>query len=430
MIPNTNVSKLSLSDNEVHILFSNTSIMNFSLIQNTYYCNTKCSATLHIRNIDINKLPPLSAMFILPYMTKDFFYFNFTLINNLSLGLKNIKYLIGLPTIETGIESNGTIWQKITWNYTNITFPNDFIFRTGNFRLRIEGEKYKDINNNIDWKPTFFGVIINEWANWSSAPGGKTGRNISLSSPLNNTNLTSLTNTFVCNATNPGAAITNISLWHNSTGIWVLNQTISYINNTDINVTNKTSYKHDHGFNTIDSNSGTKGILINIRGFDVYLYGFDKSTSSGATGGQIRDSVGAVIQSCTFIGVECRFETIQKLNNNTNYSVTTTAGSAVNRHREDNGASITYPLNSDYIVWSGGVVDVSPLSVTFSDWHEIRNVTLSNTRPNTNVSASYSISTPTSGIWNCNVFDEDNDEGWALSNSTWNYEIIKPNLTI
>lgn len=402
-------------------------LMNVTLLQNTYLCNDFCTAVMEIHRIDPSSLSSKVVEKVSKFEDSSYFYFDFDKNDGAAPGLKSIQYYLGLPNTELKTAKNGTRWTVVSWDYTPISYPDDIISLTGNYRIKLVGEKVLSPFNHLDWKPTFFGIQVEELANWSSSSTqGRPERNVTLISPANSTNLTAgnLWN-FSCSAVNPAAGVVNVSFWNNASGTWRLNQTITY------NASNRTEYGHgipiDTNFGTTAAKLGQKIEIGNTS--DVYLYSVNKSSNDGSTQAFILNiSNGDTIASCNFVGDVCRFNSTVRLPNGTTYNLIFNSTGAVSRFKYDSGPGTPYPINFSYL----------RLTATYpnDDIHDIWTLTSLNysnvapARPIANFTLPITQNVNNTFVWACQAFDEDQDFGWSKSNFTARLENVKPNLTI
>lgn len=321
--------------------------------------------------------------------------------------------------VEVGRAVNGSdivSYRKIgshTEQQPIYTAYNGEVLTPGTYAWRIEGTKRP--SQTIDWLGTFAGLEVGEWAIWGNISEGDEAEVI-LNSPTDNYTSPVPAVSFSCsaNVTN-GASLTNISLWNNLTGTWLLNQTTTYSTGGFYNL--------GINWNSQDSASDLNGIRIYPK-VDVTLEQFDyrNYSTSCTTCYVVNNLTGTTVYSGAITSGKCILTSPITLSANTPYHL------LIDRNTSSCGFGFstnnTYPFDYAYFnitaSYDGGAIRTDY-------WWAIANITLGGI---TYATTTYDGTVGDSGIWTCSAGDDDGVTGFATENRTIHLDTTAPTVNV
>ncbi|KKM66963.1 hypothetical protein LCGC14_1475940, partial [marine sediment metagenome] len=299
------------------------------------------------------------------------------------------------------------IWQS---------YSGGEILPKGKYEIKLEGKK--KASEKIDWKIKSNGIWTNEWAIWGNISLGDQAEVI-LNSPVNNSeSTTSIQYNASVNVTN-GANIINISLYDNSTGIFILNQTLSLPTTVEEEVP---STDLPSSVSTTDSQRGVK-IAVNENLTLINVTRFSGSTANHCS---IRsEDNSATISNGSFVGENCEVNAFLEEGLIFRIVINSEASSYTLR----SNTSVVYPISSTTEIVnfttglnSGGTDDPTT-------WYSLGNITINSTFGNfTEITFNSTINQTT--LWNVEACDTEGDCGFAPNNFTVIFDITAPNISV
>jgi hypothetical protein len=151
---------------DTNIFSEDTKLQEITLLENTEYCLVNCYAegttTLYEDSELINDLR---------FEKSNQGLWKSSNIQNYHIYIQEGTKQKLITKEETICDKNDNCWNEIVDTYY-INEPiwkryNGEILKTGTYNWRLEGQK--DMQETIEWIPTFFGEEIDEWATWSSS---------------------------------------------------------------------------------------------------------------------------------------------------------------------------------------------------------------------------------------------------------------------
>ena len=218
-----------------------------------------------------------------------------------------------------------------------------------------------------------------------------------------------------------GVALTNISLWHNGTGTWKLNQTTDLI---------RDNYHVLRTITTLDSGGhvGTtekSGVKITMVKPYISVTQITKNPSVTATKGYVLDSAKGVLATANFAGNDATFTTPYELTNGVTYyfAVDSEGGAYVDRYGGSPNITQTEFTVIDTLN-NAGLDDGATTNI-----YSVQKVTVETLSINfTTQTFNTTITDPT--LWTCEACDGDGDCGFATENRTVLVDTVPPSITI
>ncbi len=375
-----------------------------TLISNTYNCAERCGAekeiTLYDDGVLINDLR---------------FYRLFT---DGSKKLDeprgyNLKYYTDVgDAVYNVVEvlKNGTEikeYSHLDYNGINLRWVNYELgteVKAGTYQVKLEG--IKKVNRIYDWQIQLQGRWINEWATWGNISLGDDAE-VLLISPIDNFSAL-IGDAIYYNATanvTGGATLTNMSLYTDSSGTWLLNETIAISGIPILDVYSATLIQGE-------STTLKTGMKINTN-IELSVLIITQGSLVGATKAYVAyGSNKSVIATADFVGVNATFSPSVALGDATDYWLFVDSdGSSYNSRFS---AEISgYPEVGTNIDWIKGQTLTGETTLR---WSSVIGVTTE--EPITFSSQNFSKVVLGETIWNVQACDSDGDCGFAVSNRT------------
>jgi len=403
-----------------------TRIKEVTLIENTEYCGSNCYAIKEITNL---KPAPLieDVRFFRDFGNEEWVAWN---------GFINWRILVeeDVEQFETICkdgkeiinEQNGTSYfeqncSQVSTGFVKQWLPLDYKKDyLGTYKVKLEGGKKE--STRLDWQVKINGIWTEDWAIWGNISLGDEAE-VTLNSPADDS--IAYTNQVTFNASanvTGGAYLTNISLWDNSTGSWVLNQTENASDQTQ----NLSDTLTDTG-----TGSEVASIITNVSIKDnrVYLSDFllRKQSSGDVTVNIIKDgntvetnshSYGSA-STFNFTFPSSEYTSFFDIGDTLTIEITVTSG---------NNDIVRQGLLSK----DGTLVEITnqyvPTDTIGDDTWNLVFKTLSEEVNSSTRTFNQTLYSPT--LWNCQACDSDGDCGFASENRTLSLDTTSPSITI
>lgn len=223
---------------------------------------------------------------------------------------------------------------------------------------------------------------------------------------------------FNCSAeVSGGATLTNISLWHNGTGTWELNQSKD--------IATSVTDAHSQGLSSAGTESRMAGAKIWALE-NITLTNVTKYSSATATNVTVMLEDETIIASATFSG------DVANLNVNLNESTRYIIGLDNSESNYDayRTASLTgtFNISDTNINWTAGYLEGEANSGEFDRMFNLISITTEETAIEGTKTFNSTITEPT--LWTCQACDSDGDCGFATVNRTVDVDADAPLITI